>query len=391
MTDPHPDRPAGRPLHGLRIIEFAGIGPGPFCGMMLADHGAEVIRIERPGGLPMDPRDPLSRNRRSIALDLKNEGARDVARQLCATADGIIEGYRPGVMERLGLGPDVLMAEHPALVYGRVTGWGQDGPWSQAAGHDINYIALSGVLHTVGAAGGKPVPPVNYIGDFAGGGMMLAFGMAAALLDVMRGAPGRIVDAAMTDGSALIAGMTWWFHAAGLWRDERGVNRLDGGAPYYDTYVCADGRAVAIGAIEPGFYALLIERLGLGQDPLFAAQDDQSRWPAQRAALAALFASRPRDAWCALFDASDACLAPVLSLAEAPDHAHNKARGTFVTVNGHPQPAPAPRYVGEAAVMPRPAPTPGRDGRVLLTELGMDAERIDALAASGAVRLPPDQ
>ncbi|MGN6691901.1 MAG: CaiB/BaiF CoA transferase family protein, partial [Sphingopyxis sp.] len=240
------------PLTGIRIIEFAGIGPGPFCGMMLADHGAEVIRIDRPGGF-MDPRDPLSRNRTSIALDMKNPDAVQIARDLCKSADGIIEGYRPGVMERLGLGPDVLLADNPRLVYGRMTGWGQFGPYSQAAGHDINYISLSGVLHGIGRAGEKPVPPVNYVGDFGGGGMMLAFGMSSALLHAARTGEGQVIDCAMTDGSALLAGMTWGFLAAGRIKDEAGVNMLDGAAHFYDTYACADGKFISIGSIEPQF------------------------------------------------------------------------------------------------------------------------------------------
>jgi alpha-methylacyl-CoA racemase len=249
------------PLAGIRIVEFAGIGPGPFCGMMLADHGAEVIRIERPGGR-LDPRDPLSRNRRSIALDTKSANGLAVAKALCARADGLIEGYRPGVMERLGLGPDMLLAANPKLVYGRMTGWGQHGPYAQAAGHDINYIALSGVLHTVGREGERPVPPVNYVGDFGGGAMMLAFGMVSAILGVRMGGPGQVIDCAMTDGSALLAGMSWYFHAIGQNADRAGVNMLDGGAHFYDTYVCADGRFISIGSIEPQFYALLRQAVG---------------------------------------------------------------------------------------------------------------------------------
>lgn len=235
------------PLQGIRIVEFAGIGPGPFAGMMLGDHGADVVRIERPGRR-LDTRDPLSRNRRSIVLDTKTDAGKQVARDLCRRADGLIEGYRPGVMERLGLGPDVLLGDNPKLVYGRMTGWGQFGPYAHAAGHDINYIALSGVLHGIGRAGERPVPPVNYVGDFAGGAMMLAFGMLAALLAVKNGAPGQVIDAAMTDGSALIGGMSWHFLAAGMNRDEAGVNMLDGGAHFYDTYVCADGKFVSIGS-----------------------------------------------------------------------------------------------------------------------------------------------
>jgi alpha-methylacyl-CoA racemase len=373
------------PLKGIRIIEFAGIGPGPFCGMMLADHGAEMIRIDRPGGM-MDPRDPLSRNRTSIALDMKNPDAVQTARDLCKSADGIIEGYRPGVMERLGLGPDVLLADNPKLVYGRMTGWGQFGPYAQAAGHDINYISLSGVLHTVGVRGGKPVPPVNYVGDFGGGGMMLAFGMSSALLHAAKTGEGQVIDCAMTDGSALLAGMSWWFHGAGVLKDEAGVNRLDGGAPYYDTYTCSDGKFISIGSIEPQFYALLRAKTGLDADPDFDVQDDQENWPAKKEKVAALFATKTRDEWCELMEMTDVCFAPVLSLSEAPHHPHNVARETFVTVAGVPHPAPAPRYSATVADTPRPAPVVGADGDTILAGLGYDADKIAALRSGGAVR-----
>ena len=309
------------PLRGIKIIEFAGIGPGPFCAMMLADHGAEVIRIDRPGGF-MDPRDPLSRNRTSIALDMKNPEAVAIARDLCKSADGIIEGYRPGVMERLGLGPDVLLADNPKLIYGRMTGWGQFGPYAQAAGHDINYIALSGVLHGIGRAGEKPVPPVNYVGDFGGGGMMLAFGMASALVHAARTGEGQVIDCAMTDGSALLAGMTWGFNAMGRLKDEAGVNMLDGGAHFYDSYVCADGKFISIGSIEPQFYALLREKTGLTDDSDFDAQMDPSQWAPLRDKLTAMFLTKTRDEWCAIMEMTDVCFAPILSLGEAPQHPH---------------------------------------------------------------------
>jgi alpha-methylacyl-CoA racemase len=251
---------------------------------------------------------------------MKAPGAVDVARDLCRNADAVIEGYRPGVMERLGLGPDVLLADNPKLVYGRMTGWGQSGPYAQAAGHDINYIALSGVLHGIGVRGGKPVPPVNYVGDFGGGAMMLAFGMASALLHAAKTGEGQVIDCAMTDGSALLAGMSWWFHAAGMLKDAPGVNRLDGGAHYYDTYTCSDGKFISIGAIEPQFYALLREKVGLDADPAFDAQNDETQWPALKKRLAAVFAERTRDQWCELLEMTDVCFAPVLSLAEAPQH-----------------------------------------------------------------------
>ena len=365
------------PLHGIRIIEFAGIGPGPFAGMMLADHGAEVIRIERPGGR-LDPRDPLSRNRTSIILNTKSEAGRAATRDLCRTADGLIEGYRPGVMERLGLGPDVLLADNPKLVYGRMTGWGQTGPWAQAAGHDINYIALAGVLHGIGRAGEKPVPPANYVGDFGGGAMMLAFGMVAALLAVKNGASGQVIDAAMTDGSALLASMSWHFLAAGINRDQAGVNMLDGGAPFYDTYACADGRFIALGSIEPQFYALLRDKAGL-TDPAFDAQHDRNAWPEQKAKLAAIIATKSRDEWCAIMDATDICFAPVLSMAEAPTHPHNAARGTFAEIGGAIQPMPAPRYSVTATAAPAAASAAGADTAAILAQLGYDEAKIAAL------------
>ncbi|MGL4314463.1 MAG: CaiB/BaiF CoA transferase family protein [Sphingomonas sp.] len=357
-------------LTGLRIIEFAGIGPGPFAAMMLADHGAEVIRIDRPGAR-LDPRDALSRNRRSVILDMKTADGIAAARALCRTADALIEGYRPGVMERLGLGPEVLLADNPALVYGRMTGWGQTGPYAQAAGHDINYIALSGVLHGIGRADEPPVPPVNYVGDFAGGGMMMAFGILAALIAVKNGAPGQVIDAAMTDGSALIAAMSWHFLAAGLNRDERGVNMLDGAAPFYDSYRCACGGYVAVGAIEPQFYALLREKLGIDADDDFAAQHDRSKWPQQKEKLAAIFAQKTRDQWCALLEKSDACFAPVLSMADAPRHPHNAARGTFIELAGAVQPGPCPRFSATPAPAPRAAPQAGADSAALLDGLSL--------------------
>lgn len=373
------------PLSGIRIVEFAGIGPGPYAGMMLADHGAEVIRIDRPRGMVF-PADPLTRSRKSIGLDMKNPDAVDIARDLCRTADGIIEGLRPGVMERLGLGPDVLIGDNPRLVYGRMTGWGQYGPYAQAAGHDINYIALSGVLHTVGRAGERPVPPVNYIGDFGGGGMMLAFGMVSAILSARATGQGQVIDCAMTDGSALLSAMTWGFYGMGVWQDEAGVNRLDGGAPYYDTYACSDGKFISIGSIEPQFYALLRKHTGLDADPDFDAQDDQAAWPRLKARLTDLFLTRTRDEWCAVMEMTDVCFAPVLSLAEAPRHPHNAARGTFIEVGGVTQPAPAPRYSATVVDTPEPSPRVGAHSDEILAELGMDASRIADLRAAGAVR-----
>ena len=336
------------PLTGIRIIEFAGIGPGPFCGMMLADHGAEVVRITRPGVPfgPMEAADTLARSRRVIAIDMKQPDGVALARDLCRSADGLIEGYRPGVMERLGLGPDVLLADNPRLVYGRVTGWGQEGPLARAAGHDINYIALSGVLHTIGERGGKPVPPVNYLGDFGGGGMLLAFGMVSALLGVRSGGVGQVVDAAMVDGAALLSGMVWQLAGAGAWSDAPGTNMLDGGAHFYGTYTCADGRYIAIGSIELQFYALLRGVLGLAEDTAFDAQMDSAGWPALTAKLADIFATKSRDEWCVLMEGTDICFAPVLAVAEAPAHSHNRARETFIQVGGKTQPAPRAAVFG---------------------------------------------
>ena len=348
------------PLAGIRIIELAGIGPGPFCGMMLADHGAEVIRIDRlaPGGDPHGPvarnlHDPLLRSRTNMALDLKSPDDIGRLRELVKTADGLIEGFRPGVMERLGLGPDVLLGDNPRLVYGRMTGWGQTGPYAAAAGHDINYIALSGVLGALGRSGEKPTPPINLVGDFGGGAMMLAFGMVSALLGVKNGAPGQVIDCAMTDGSALLMAMMWGFRSTGLWRDERGANMLDTGAAYYDTYETADGKFVSIGSIEPQFYALLREKLGITDDPLFDAQHDRAQWPAQKARLAEIFKTRTRDEWCATMEATDVCFAPVLGFDEAVAHPHNRDRGTFIEVGGVLQPAPAPRYSATPCDPPR--------------------------------------
>ncbi len=372
------------PLDGLKIIEFAGIGPAPFCGMMLADHGASVVRIERPGGR-LDPRDALSRNRTSIVLNMKTSDGVAVARDLCRAADGLIEGYRPGVMERMGLGPDLLLADNPKLVYGRMTGWGQFGPYAQAAGHDINYIALSGVLHTIGRQGERPVPPVNYVGDFGGGGMMLAFGMVSALLAVKMGGQGQVIDCAMTDGSALLAGMSWHLLAAGLNQDTPGTNMLDGAAHFYDTYECADGKWVSIGSIEPQFYALLRHHAGVADDAAFDAQHDRAAWASLKAKLTTIFKSKTRDEWSAVMAGTDVCFAPVLSMREAPKHPHNVARGTFVEVGGAIQPAPAPRYSKTKTDVPNAAPSVGSGTDVILTGLGYDKARIEALRATGAL------
>ncbi|WP_426168587.1 CaiB/BaiF CoA transferase family protein [Sandarakinorhabdus sp. DWP1-3-1] len=340
------------PLSGLRIIELAGIGPGPFAAMMLADHGAEVIRIDRPGAR-IDARDPLLRSRRLIGLDLKSPEGKAKVRELVTSADGLIEGFRPGVTERLGLGPDVLLADNPRLVYGRMTGWGQTGPYAQAAGHDINYIALAGALHTYGRAGEKPTPPINMVGDFGGGGMMLAFGMVSALLHAQKTGQGQVIDTAMTDGAAVLMSMIWGFRANGIWSDDRGTNLLDTGAHMYDTYETGDGKWLSIGSLEPQFYAELRRLAGLAEDKDFDAQMDRAQWGPLKDRLTALFLTKSRDEWCALMEMTDVCFAPVLSMAEAPTHPHNAARGTFIEVGGVMQPAPAPRYSVTATDTPR--------------------------------------
>lgn len=348
-------------LEGLTVIEFAGIGPGPFACMMLADHGARVIRVDRPanGDRVGDSgnRDILNRNRERIELDLKDPAAIARLREMVKDADAIVEGYRPGVMERLGLGPDVLLADNPRLVYGRMTGWGQEGPMAPLAGHDINYIALAGALHSFGQAGGKPQFPVNLVGDFGGGGMLMAFGVMAAVFSAQRTGKGQVVDCAMVDGAAILSAMTYTFLGLGRWKDERGVNLLDGGAHFYDTYETSDGKWISIGSIEPQFYALLLEKTGLKGDPAFAPQMDPRVWPDLKARLAALFLTRTRDEWCAIMDGTDICFAPVLSLREAPKHPHNTARETFVEDEGMVMPAPAPRFLGT------PAPKPSLAGR----------------------------
>ncbi|MCU0891084.1 MAG: CoA transferase [Sandarakinorhabdus sp.] len=371
------------PLQGIRIIELAGIGPGPFAGMMLADHGAEVIRVDRPGAR-IDARDPLLRGRRVIGVDLKSAEGRALVLDLVTSADALFEGFRPGVTERLGLGPADCHAVNPALVYGRMTGWGQFGPYANAAGHDINYIALAGALHAYGRAGDKPTPPINMVGDFGGGGMMLAFGMVSALLHAKTTGQGQVIDCAMTDGAAALMAMIWGFRANGIWQDTRGVNLLDTGAHMYDTYECKDGKWISIGSLEPQFYALLLEKTGLKDDPEFAAQMDASRWPALKEKLTALFRTRTRDQWCDLMEMTDVCFAPVLSMEEAPNHPHNAARGTFVECDGVMQPAPAPRY--SASVTDKPRMTKAADTDAILAELGYGADKVGALKAAGTVK-----
>jgi len=377
------------PLAGIRIVEFAGIGPAPMCAMMLADAGAEVLRIDRlePAGIGIAKPvryDLLARGRRSATIDLKHPDGLACVLDLVASADALIEGFRPGTMEKLGLGPDVCLARNPALVYGRLTGWGQTGPLAQTAGHDLDYIALTGALHATGRAGAPPTPPLNLVGDYGGGGMLLAFGLLAALLHARATGEGQVVDAAMTDGSALLMTSLYGMHGAGMHGDERGTNLLDSGAPYYDSYACADGLFVAVAPIEPKFRRILLDRLGI--DPIdWPDQEDPAAWPALRARLAAAFRTRTRDQWAALFADSDACVAPVLSLAEAPHHPHNRARGTFVTVDGVVQPAPAPRFAATPSAMPSPPEAPGASTRTALEEWGIGVERIEALARDGVV------
>lgn len=376
------------PLSGLKVVEFAGLGPAPFCAMVLADLGAEVVRIERPQARPPSARqragDVLARGRRSLVLDLKQPAAIDVALRLVDGADVVIEGFRPGVMEKLGLSPEVCHRRNPALVYGRMTGWGQEGPLAAAAGHDINYIALSGALSMVGPRGGKPTPPPGLVGDFGGGAMLLAVGILGALWHARGTGRGQVVDAAICDGAALLSALMYGWRGTGEWHLGRGANVGDGGAYFYDTYVCSDGHCIAVGAIEPQFYAELLRRIGLADDPVFAGQWDQSRWDDCRVRLAEVFATRTRDAWCALLEGTDACFAPVLDLDEAPHHAHNRARANFAEVDGIVQPAPAPRFSATPCAPCQPVSAPGAHSRALLAEAGFDAAAIEALLAQGA-------
>jgi alpha-methylacyl-CoA racemase len=375
------------PLAGIRVLELEAIGPGPFCGMMLADMGADVLLVDRPSdpGLGLGRQrsaDVMLRGRRSVTLDLKSKDGVAAALLLAQKADALVEGFRPGVMERLGLGPDVLLAANPKLVYGRMTGWGQDGPLAPRAGHDINYIALSGVLNAIGRAGAAPVPPLNLVGDFGGGGMLLAFGIACGLLEARRTGKGQVVDAAMVEGSSVLAAMFAGMLHEGKWTEARAANALDSGAPWYDTYETGDGKFVAIGAIEAKFYAELLERLGLA-DAGLPAQHDRKGWPELRRRFAAAFRSKTRDQWCRVFDGSDACFAPVLAFSEARTHPHNVARGGHVTVGGVAQPAPAPRFSRTPGGIRRAPPERGALGREALADWGFADAEIDRLASLG--------
>lgn len=383
------------PLRGLRFVEMVGIGPGPLAAMILADLGAEVIRIDRPEpsglGVPRpEAFDFTARGRRSVALDLRRAEGRDCALRLISRADGLIEGFRPGVMERLGLGPEVCLAANPRLIYGRLTGWGQTGPLASTAGHDICYLALTGVLDAIGPRGGAPVPPLNLVADYAGGTLMLVIGVLAALQHRQVSGQGQVVDAAMIDGVTLLTTALAGLQAAGLHKGPRGTNILDGGAPYYTTYRCADGRFMAVGAIEPKFRTLLLQGLGFDADT-FPDLDSPASWPEAEALLAARFAEQDRDHWCKVFEGSDACVTPVLSLSEAASHPQNRARQNHVMVGGQSHPAPAPRFSASPAPIPSPAGGRGADGERLLADWGMAEDEIAALRRSGALATPPHE
>lgn len=377
------------PLEGKKIIEIAGIGPGPFCAMVLSDLGAEVIRVDRVSAVPNEfPATPgvdlLNRGRKSVAFDLKNQDGIKALLRLVEEADAFIEGFRPGVAERLGIGPEVCLERNPRLVYGRMTGWGQTGPYSNMAGHDINYIALSGVLGTIGREGEPPVPPVNLVGDFGGGGMLLALGICAAFVEVQTSGKGQVVDAAMTDGSALLATMIHTFLSMGVWGD-RGTNMLDTGAPFYDVYECADGEYISLGSIEPQFYAELLRITGLDQEEL-PKQMDRSQWPKMKLKIAETIRSKTRDQWVELMEGTDVCFAPVLSPSEACAHPHNVERETFVEVGGVKQPAPAPRFSRTPGVIDGPPPHPGEHTEEVLSSWGFSENEIQNLRNIDAVR-----
>ena len=382
-------QPRSGPLRGIRVVEIAGIGPGPFAAMLLSDLGATVIRVDRAGHVPpaganLEPgQDVLTRGRQSIGVDLKHPEGVETALRLVATSDVLVEGFRPGVAERLGLGPDVCLQRNPRLVYGRMTGWGQEGPWSPRAGHDLNYIALAGALHPIGPADRPPPVPLNFIGDFGGGGMLLAFGIACALVERATSGRGQVVDAAMVDGAAIQTSMFHGMLAMGMWTSQRESNLLDGGAPFYRCYECADGGFISVGALEPQFYAELLARLEL--DPEDWPQNDRAAWDEQAVRLAGIFKQRTRDEWAAVFEGADACVAPVLTLTEARDHPHMAARSTFVDAGEISQPAPAPRFSRTPGVIAGPPVLAGYHTDGVLAEAGFTAAEIAALRDSGAV------
>ena len=378
------------PLSGIKIVELAGIGPAPYACMLLADAGADIIRVDRPpkgsSSRAQAARhwDILARSRRSVSIDLKRPEGVEVVLDLVSTADALIEGFRPGVADRLGLGPEDCFARSKRLVYGRMTGWGQDGPLAMSAGHDIDYIAIAGALWSIGRGGGAPVPPLNLVGDFGGGGMMLAFGVSAALVEAQRSGEGQVVDAAMVDGAASLMSMIYAFREVGLWTDGRGCNILDSGAPYYDVYETSDGKWFAVGAIEDQFYAKLLELLGLDAHEL-PAENDRSSWPEMKTRFAEIFKTKTRDEWAAIFEGTDGCGAPVLSPWEAHEHEHNRARGTFVEVEGIIQPGPVPRFMRTPGAVSRPPSFPGADTEAALSDWGINADRIASLRSLGAI------
>lgn len=373
------------PLKGLKIIEMAGIGPGPFCGMVLADLGAEIIRVDRASAIGTGSKqEPSNRGKKSIAVDLKAKEGVEVVLKLVETADAIFEGFRPGVMERLGIGPEVCLARNDRIVFGRMTGWGQEGPLANAAGHDINYISLSGALAAIGRPGSPPVPPLNLIGDFGGGGMLLALGLVAALLESKESKKGQVVDAAMTDGSALLMTMIYSMQSSGMWKTTMGSNLLDGGSHFYDTYECKDGKFISIGSIEPQFYALLCQIAEL-DEKVFSKQMSRDLWPEQKEEIKKVFLKKTRDEWCELMEGTDVCFAPVLDMSEAPQHPHNKERKTFIDLEGVTQPAPAPRFSRtEPEVVSSPSIV-GEHTNEVLSSIGLSEEDISTLKTSGAV------
>ena len=373
------------PLKGLTIVEMAGIGPGPFCGMVLADLGAEIIRVDRASAIGTgSKKDASNRGKKSIAVDLKSEEGVEVVLKLVEKADAIFEGFRPGVMERLGLGPDVCLERNKKIVFGRMTGWGQDGPLASAAGHDINYISLSGALAAIGRPGSPPVPPLNLIGDFGGGGMLLALGLVAALLESRHSQKGQVVDAAMTDGSALLMTMIYTMQSSGMWKNTMGSNLLDGGSHFYDTYECKDGKCISIGSIEPQFYALLCQIAEL-DEKIFKEQMSRDNWPEQKERIKEVFVTKTRDEWCELMEGTDVCFAPVLDMSEAPDHPHNKERKTFIELEGVTQPAPAPRFSRTEAKVASSPSIVGEHTDEVLNSIGLSEEDINNLKNAGAV------
>jgi alpha-methylacyl-CoA racemase len=372
------------PLSGVKIIEFAGIGPGPFCAMLLSDMGAEVVRIDRKGA-PAEKRfDVINRGRRSLAVDLKSSEGIETCLKLIEKADVLQEGFRPGVMERLGLSPEICLARNPKLIYGRMTGWGQTGPLAYAAGHDINYISLTGALHAIGRAGEKPVPPLNLVGDFGGGALYLAMGICAALFEAGRSGKGQVIDCAMTDGVTSLMGMFFGMHAAGIWQDERGTNLLDGGAPYYDSYETSDGKWISVGSLEPQFYALMREKMDLSGHG-WSNQWNKEDWPTQKEKIAAVFKTKTRDEWCSLMEGTDVCFAPVLSMEEAASHPHNVARQTIVEHNGISQPNIAPRFSRTVSEIQGPAPEIGAHSSEVLADWGFSRSEIEDLKAKSVI------